>query len=772
MAEESDGLEDGIRVLDRAAQAAAAAPLPVPAPIIISQDSDEEGDDADGGATPALFVAAETAGGWTGGNHSTFLNAEGGASSPFAPAPSGGGLLWDTIKNEGLWQGAKFLGRRMLGRTAATAATEVAAEAAAVAGGTTLAGVATAAATGLAIGGAVIVTPLALIVNKKFDEADAAIKAEAQPKRFFGNDVSVDHYKHIPSMMVEVSRNMRDESLSTPIARTANGGFDDIQRRKLDMRDSRNVMEFQRALDAEIEAQCQRLQSLDPSWAPEWATGMIDSVGTLFGRQDAPNQKRDAMHRFLTAMAAKEELASYISELKGNSPTLTSEKAFYGVGSVPPAPQTKTIPDQPSHRAGTDYSKLTNAEVPMLALRGTTYVLGDSFSNIFAMGTTGVVQKHGVDGSHIRNDKLGKMGVLEQTDDLIKNAYFKDGDKIVMATGRNDFYAAGSDDYTRDMRRVAANLAFAARQGATVVWVPPPPAGDKDPAGAAKMLAAQKTIYDEARKQLSPEQQQRFRFAEITEDIKRRKSDGYHPDSPKQFVAAISRASGVDLVTSAVAAAPKPGRGQKSHQDVPASQRAAYAMEYFMRRGRTPAQAAGIVANLIGESGVNLDIRAKGDFDEKKRVYTAHGIAQWRHERVANFARVNGGKQIQDSTFEEQLNFVEWELKNTHNGAGRELNKSRTPQEAATAITYHYERPFDKAGDAIKRGVVAAQLYAQFSGDPNTRLAAAGTHHRPPARGVLPQGGGVQVADSNPHPSPGGGRRRGGLEHEVGIGGV
>lgn len=118
------------------------------------------------------------------------------------------------------------------------------------------------------------------------------------------------------------------------------------------------------------------------------------------------------------------------------------------------------------------------------------------------------------------------------------------------------------------------------------------------------------------------------------------------------------------------------------------------AMDYFMSQGWTREQAAGIVANLEAESGFDHSIVGDGG--------KAFGIAQWHPDRQANFRRAFG-KDIKDSTYAEQLAFVQWELTNTEKGAGDALRATQGSGQAASAISRLYERPADADGEAAKR---------------------------------------------------------------------
>lgn len=108
------------------------------------------------------------------------------------------------------------------------------------------------------------------------------------------------------------------------------------------------------------------------------------------------------------------------------------------------------------------------------------------------------------------------------------------------------------------------------------------------------------------------------------------------------------------------------------------------AYDYFRSQGYSAAQSAGIIGNLAGES--NLNTRAVGDGGK------AYGIAQWRPDRQANFAK-QFGKSIRNSTFGEQLRFVQWELQNTESKARSALLKATDINSATRVFMKTYERP-------------------------------------------------------------------------------
>lgn len=127
------------------------------------------------------------------------------------------------------------------------------------------------------------------------------------------------------------------------------------------------------------------------------------------------------------------------------------------------------------------------------------------------------------------------------------------------------------------------------------------------------------------------------------------------------------------------------------------------AMSYFRSQGWSEAQAAGIVANLDAESGMNPDIHQIGGGP-------GYGLAQWEGPRQASF-REWAGKDIQSSTFAEQLDFIQWELTHTESAAGNALRGADDPAEAASLVTRLYERPADSAGEAVRRGSRAVDIF-------------------------------------------------------------
>lgn len=123
--------------------------------------------------------------------------------------------------------------------------------------------------------------------------------------------------------------------------------------------------------------------------------------------------------------------------------------------------------------------------------------------------------------------------------------------------------------------------------------------------------------------------------------------------------------------------------GESSYQTPEDRQQAAF--NFFQSRGYQPHQAAGIVGNLMHESGMNTG--AVGDKG------ASFGLAQWNNKRKFNlnsFARKHGAKA---DDFLTQLMFIDHELNGDESGAADLLRKAQDVREATRIFSEKYERP-------------------------------------------------------------------------------
>ncbi|HET9990424.1 MAG TPA: phage tail tip lysozyme [Kofleriaceae bacterium] len=149
-----------------------------------------------------------------------------------------------------------------------------------------------------------------------------------------------------------------------------------------------------------------------------------------------------------------------------------------------------------------------------------------------------------------------------------------------------------------------------------------------------------------------------------------------------------------------------------TEQDLSSNEHAAF--DYFVARGLTKRQAAGIVGNLIQESSVNPKAIEFGGGPGR-------GIAQWsvggrwnssHHDNVTWYAAQNKESRWALHT---QLAFTWYEL---HTVGGYGLSALRKDKTIRTA-TLTFERDFEKCGtcDASKRISYAQQVYNAFAGN-------------------------------------------------------
>jgi hypothetical protein len=125
--------------------------------------------------------------------------------------------------------------------------------------------------------------------------------------------------------------------------------------------------------------------------------------------------------------------------------------------------------------------------------------------------------------------------------------------------------------------------------------------------------------------------------------------------------------------------------------------------------GLAPHQAAGLVGNLVNESGPDLNPWGpSGDNG------TAWGTAQWRGDRLAglqDYARKNG---LDHRSMEAQQGWMRQEFDGPEAKAYAALTAATTPEEAASAVNQHYERSADTSGN---RERAARELMTQFGSD-------------------------------------------------------
>lgn len=137
-------------------------------------------------------------------------------------------------------------------------------------------------------------------------------------------------------------------------------------------------------------------------------------------------------------------------------------------------------------------------------------------------------------------------------------------------------------------------------------------------------------------------------------------------------------------------------------------------MKFFMAKGWTREQSAGIVANLIQESGLNPGVTGDGG--------SAYGIAQWHEDRQKDFQNYTG-KSIIGSSATEQMEFVNHELTaGKERAAGNRLRSATTASQAGSDVSKYYERPLLREAEAANRGSAAERIFRIPDRPGNTAL--------------------------------------------------
>lgn len=139
--------------------------------------------------------------------------------------------------------------------------------------------------------------------------------------------------------------------------------------------------------------------------------------------------------------------------------------------------------------------------------------------------------------------------------------------------------------------------------------------------------------------------------------------------------------------------------------------RARYAFDRYVSQGDTPQVAAGRVANLVTESGMN-DRNDTGDGG------TAYGLGQWHGDRRRAF-RAMYGHEMRDGTRDEQIDFFRRDPDVGAQRANQLIARPGTSAGAAAAqISRLNERPADESGDMQRRAALAETLLKQYTAAP------------------------------------------------------
>ncbi|MBX5483633.1 MAG: LysM peptidoglycan-binding domain-containing protein [Myxococcaceae bacterium] len=123
-------------------------------------------------------------------------------------------------------------------------------------------------------------------------------------------------------------------------------------------------------------------------------------------------------------------------------------------------------------------------------------------------------------------------------------------------------------------------------------------------------------------------------------------------------------------------------------------------IQFFMAKGLTRAQAAGIAGNLLYES--NFNPSAVGDGG------TSFGVAQWHLGRGDAMKSWTTSHGYSSTSFQGQLEFLWYELNHSESYALSKLRATNNPYDAGMAFQRYFERP---AQINPARGQAAQRFY-------------------------------------------------------------
>ena len=106
---------------------------------------------------------------------------------------------------------------------------------------------------------------------------------------------------------------------------------------------------------------------------------------------------------------------------------------------------------------------------------------------------------------------------------------------------------------------------------------------------------------------------------------------------------------------------------------------------YLIKQGYSPSQASGIAGNIYVESGYKTGALGDGG--------TSYGLCQWHNARWERLVKFCEEKDLDSSSVEGQLIYLDWELKTREKKARKELMKTTTPYDSAYAFAKYFERP-------------------------------------------------------------------------------
>lgn len=155
------------------------------------------------------------------------------------------------------------------------------------------------------------------------------------------------------------------------------------------------------------------------------------------------------------------------------------------------------------------------------------------------------------------------------------------------------------------------------------------------------------------------------------------------------------------------------------------------AYNFFLQKGWSPAQAAGIVGGLRGETS---NLNASQSHDNGIGL----GIAGWNGQRLQGLRDFASAHGTDATDLRTQLEYVNYELHGSEANAGSALSRAQSPQDAGNAmLAYFRPKDWNVAGAHPERAQYAQEAFATLNGQGTLGSS-------------LPQGGQSNILASTP----------------------
>lgn len=164
-----------------------------------------------------------------------------------------------------------------------------------------------------------------------------------------------------------------------------------------------------------------------------------------------------------------------------------------------------------------------------------------------------------------------------------------------------------------------------------------------------------------------------------------------------------------------------------------------YTFNYLTQNGFSKEQAAGIIGNIMAETG---GFKSFNNPNDRKRDGTSMGrsagIVQWNGARLKEFQRVVK-KDPLNASLKEQLDFMMYEFKHGERGAYNAVTRTNTAKDAALAFEDKYERSAKLPGTLEHRVNSAEKVLKEMTSRMTTKPKTTASLSVPETPTYLPK---------------------------------